>query len=197
MTAGGSRAPVRSRARSPPGRWPSPISIMTASSTFSWSRTSIPRTKLGPPSSRLYLGNGDLTFREATASSGIPADVSGLGAVAADLNGDRVPDIFVSGTRRTQADPEGPGTYGRARLLVNDGRGPLPRGRLVRLHDEVGGLERRIGRASPPATSTPTGGRTSWSARTRIPAWRPSGPSRSTSISTTALTPPGCRASAT
>ena len=81
------------------------------------------QTKLGPPSSRLYLGNGDLTFREATEAAGIPADVSGLGAVATDLNGDRIPDIFVSGTRRTQADPEGPGTYGRARLLVNDGRG--------------------------------------------------------------------------
>jgi hypothetical protein len=81
------------------------------------------QARLGPPSSRLYLGNGDLTFREATAASGIPADVSGLGAVATDLNGDRVPDIFVSGTRRTQADPPGPGTYGRARLLVNDGRG--------------------------------------------------------------------------
>ena len=79
--------------------------------------------QLGPPSSRLYLGNGDLTFREATAASGIPADVSGLGALATDLNGDRAPDIFVSGTRRTKADPAGPGTYGRARLLVNDGRG--------------------------------------------------------------------------
>jgi enediyne biosynthesis protein E4 len=81
------------------------------------------QARLGPPSSRLYLGNGDLTFREATAASGIPPDVSGLGAVATDLNGDHVPDILVSGTRRTQADPPGPGTYGRARLLVNDGRG--------------------------------------------------------------------------
>lgn len=79
--------------------------------------------QLGPSSSRLYLGNGDLTFREATAASGIPADVSGLGAVATDLNGDRAPDILVSGTRRTRADPAGAGTYGRARLLVNDGRG--------------------------------------------------------------------------
>jgi hypothetical protein len=79
--------------------------------------------QLGPSSSRLYLGNGDLTFRESTASAGIPADVSGLGAVATDLNGDRAPDILVSGTRRTRADPAGAGTYGRARLLVNDGSG--------------------------------------------------------------------------
>jgi hypothetical protein len=79
--------------------------------------------KLGPPSSRLYLGNGDLTFREATATSGIPPDVSGLGVIATDLNGDRAPDIFVSGTRRTKADPPGPGTYGRARLFINDRSG--------------------------------------------------------------------------
>lgn len=79
--------------------------------------------QLGPSSSRLYLGNGDLTFSEATAASGIPDDVSGLGAVATDLNGDRAPDILVSGTRRTRADPDGAGTYGRARLLVNDGTG--------------------------------------------------------------------------
>jgi hypothetical protein len=81
------------------------------------------QAQLGPPSSRLYLGNGDLTFREATAESGIPPGVSGLGAVATDLNGDHVPDIFVSGTRRTKADPPGPGTYGCARLLINDGHG--------------------------------------------------------------------------
>ena len=78
---------------------------------------------LGPPSSRLYLGNGDFTFREATAASGIPSDVSGLAAIATDLNGDHAPDILVSGTRRTMADPPGPGTYGRARLFVNDGTG--------------------------------------------------------------------------
>lgn len=79
--------------------------------------------KLGPPSSRLYLGNGDLTFREATAASGIPAGVSGLAAVATDLNGDHIPDILVSGTRRTKADPAGPGTFGRARMFINDGTG--------------------------------------------------------------------------
>jgi len=78
---------------------------------------------LGPPSSRLYLGNGDLSFREATAASGIPADVSGLGAIATDLNGDHAPDILVSGTRRAKADPPGPGTYGRARLFINDRNG--------------------------------------------------------------------------
>jgi hypothetical protein len=79
--------------------------------------------KLGPASSRLYLGNGDLTFDEATEASGIPTGVSGLGALATDLNGDRAPDIAVSGTRRTKTDPAGPGTYERARLLINDGRG--------------------------------------------------------------------------
>jgi hypothetical protein len=78
---------------------------------------------LGPPSSRLYLGNGDFTFREATAISGIPADVSGLAAIATDLNGDHAPDILVSGTRRRKADPPGPGIYGRARLFINDRTG--------------------------------------------------------------------------
>ena len=40
------------------------------------------RILFGPPSSRLYLGNGNFTFREATAASGIPPDVSGLAAIA-------------------------------------------------------------------------------------------------------------------
>ena len=44
-------------------------------------------------------------------------------AIATDLNGDHIPDILVSGTRRTKADPPGPGTYGRARLFINDGTG--------------------------------------------------------------------------
>jgi hypothetical protein len=78
---------------------------------------------LGPPSSRLYLGNNDLTFREATAASGIPTGLTGLAVVATDLNGDRIPDILISGTWRTKADPPGAGTFRRARLLVNDGTG--------------------------------------------------------------------------
>ncbi|WP_436701364.1 FG-GAP repeat domain-containing protein [Nocardioides sp. BYT-33-1] len=79
--------------------------------------------QLGPSSSRLYLGNGDLTFDEATAESGLPANISGLGASATDLNGDHAPDLLVSGTLRKQSDPAGAGTYGRARLFVNDGSG--------------------------------------------------------------------------
>jgi enediyne biosynthesis protein E4 len=79
--------------------------------------------QLGPSSSRLYLGNGDLTFREATADAGLPDDISGLGATAADLNGDNWPDLIISGTQREKTDPDGPGVYERARLFVNDGTG--------------------------------------------------------------------------
>lgn len=79
--------------------------------------------KLGPASSRLYRGTGDLQFTEATVDAGLPEGISGLGAAAADLNGDGWPDLFVSGSLRGKDVPVGAGTYQRARIFVNDQQG--------------------------------------------------------------------------
>ncbi|NEE03266.1 FG-GAP repeat domain-containing protein [Phytoactinopolyspora halotolerans] len=76
---------------------------------------------LGPASSRLYLGDGAFGFEEATSASGLPDDLSGLGVVAADLNADGWPDLFVSGSLRGKDVPDGEGTYQRARIFINDG----------------------------------------------------------------------------
>nr|WP_246211474.1 VCBS repeat-containing protein [Phytoactinopolyspora alkaliphila] len=78
---------------------------------------------LGPASGRLYLGNGDFQFDEATAATGLPDDLSGLGVVAADLNADGWPDLFISGSLRDKDVPEGEGIHQRARIFVNDGDG--------------------------------------------------------------------------
>lgn len=63
--------------------------------------------------SRIFKGDGRLGFTDATAAFGLPADVVGLGAAAADLTGDGWPDLVVVGEA------------GRNRLLVNDGQGHL------------------------------------------------------------------------
>ncbi|WP_165367900.1 FG-GAP repeat domain-containing protein [Phytoactinopolyspora endophytica] len=78
---------------------------------------------MGPASSRLYLGDGDFQFEEATTATGLPDDISGLGVVAADLNADGWPDLFVSGSLRGKAVPEGEENVQRARMFVNDREG--------------------------------------------------------------------------
>ena len=174
MTGGASRASARSRARSPPGRWRSPISIMTASRLFRGRghlfpdqarpavEPSLPRQR-GPHLPRGDGVLGDPGGRErARRGRHRPQRRPGSGHLR-------------FGNRRTQADPEGPGTYGRARLLVNDGHGRFREADLSAFTMRSGGWNDEWP-ASPPATSTPTGGRTSSSAPTRIPAWRPSGP---------------------
>jgi hypothetical protein len=50
--------------------------------------------------SALLHNDGNLRFTDTIAASGIPADVFGLGAVAADFNGDRRPDLFVADSQR-------------------------------------------------------------------------------------------------
>lgn len=51
-------------------------------------------------SSVLYRNDGDLRFSVVTSQVGLPADVHGLGVSTVDLNGDRWPDLFVSGSNR-------------------------------------------------------------------------------------------------
>ena len=48
----------------------------------------------------LYRNQGGLRFADATAAFGLPTDVHGLGVSTADLDGDRRPDLFVSGSNR-------------------------------------------------------------------------------------------------
>ena len=62
-------------------------------------------------SSRLFRNRGGLTFEDASAAAGLPADVPGLGVAAADVNGDGWPDFFLCSGR------------GGNRLFVNDGAG--------------------------------------------------------------------------
>ncbi|MFP5416933.1 MAG: FG-GAP-like repeat-containing protein [Actinomycetes bacterium] len=51
-------------------------------------------------SSVLYRNEGNFSFTDATAALGLPTDVHGLGVSTADLDGDRRPDLFVSGSNR-------------------------------------------------------------------------------------------------
>ena len=51
-------------------------------------------------SSRLFRNLGGLRFEDVTESAGLPLDVNGLGVAVGDLNGDRRPDVFVSGSNR-------------------------------------------------------------------------------------------------
>ena len=51
-------------------------------------------------SSLLLRNEGGLRFADATLAAGLPNDVDGLGVSTADLNGDRAPDVFVSGSNR-------------------------------------------------------------------------------------------------
>ena len=64
-----------------------------------------------PESQQLYINNGDGTFADRTAESGISGIDWSLGAVSADFNNDGLPDLFV-----TSYD-------GRDRLYINQGGG--------------------------------------------------------------------------
>lgn len=56
------------------------------------------RDRRGGGTSTLLRNEGGLRFKPADA--GLPDDVTGLGAIGADLNGDRRPDLFVAGSNR-------------------------------------------------------------------------------------------------
>jgi hypothetical protein len=62
-------------------------------------------------SSRLFRNLGKLQFEDVTAAAGIPAGIPGLGVLAADLNNDGWPDIFLAAQN------------GGNVLLLNDGHG--------------------------------------------------------------------------
>jgi hypothetical protein len=54
-----------------------------------------PPQRFGPQPDALFLNRGDGTFRDATAEQKIRGDGCGLGVVAADLDGNGQPDVYV------------------------------------------------------------------------------------------------------
>lgn len=69
--------------------------------------------------STLLENLGDLAFQDATTAAGIPSGVHGLGVAAADLNGDGLGDLFVSGSNRLFI-ANGDGTFTEASSPVFD-----------------------------------------------------------------------------
>ncbi len=68
------------------------------------------------PNSRLFRNLGNLKFQDVTAKVGLPLDISALGVVIGDVNGDRRPDIFTAGSNRLfLSQPNG--TYKEAESL--------------------------------------------------------------------------------
>ncbi len=45
----------------------------------------------------LYRNLGDMRFEDVTKQSGLPVGLAGLGVAAADVNGDTIPDVFLTG----------------------------------------------------------------------------------------------------
>lgn len=60
--------------------------------------------------SRLFLNQGELKFKDVTQEVGIPDHAAGLGVAAADINGDGWPDFFLASTLGNH-------------LMLNDGAG--------------------------------------------------------------------------
>ena len=56
--------------------------------------------RFGGGKSVLLRNEGGLKFADTTAAAGLPTDLAGLAAAAADLNGDRRPDLFVGGANK-------------------------------------------------------------------------------------------------
>lgn len=52
------------------------------------------------PNSRLFRNLGNLKFQDVTVKVGLPNDISALGIVVGDLNGDRRLDLFTCGSNR-------------------------------------------------------------------------------------------------
>lgn len=71
--------------------------------------------------SKLFRNLGELEFEDVTAEVGLPTGMTGLSAATADLNGDTLPDLLLSGTQRTAADGPGLQDAQVARLFLNTG----------------------------------------------------------------------------
>jgi hypothetical protein len=86
----------------------------------------------GQSRTKLYRNLGGFKFQDVTASVGLPAQITGLGVAAGDVNGDGWPDLMICGRHDWSLDKFDP--YSQAaggkrpadrgnRLFVNDGKG--------------------------------------------------------------------------
>lgn len=51
----------------------------------------------GKSRTKLYRNDGKLKFKDVTKEAGLPEELTGFGVAASDMNGDTLPDVFVSG----------------------------------------------------------------------------------------------------
>lgn len=65
----------------------------------------------GKSRSRLFRNKGNFKFEDVTRAVGLPANVTGFGVAAGDVNGDGWPDVYLAGRN------------GGNRLFLNDGQG--------------------------------------------------------------------------
>ena len=74
-----------------------PRTTIPASSSWTWTATASSMSPPGPPP-RLFLNDGTGHFRDATAGSGLDLlpDIEASGGVAADVDGDGLPDLFLT-----------------------------------------------------------------------------------------------------
>ena len=60
----------------------------------------VPRFVEDAPANQLWRNNGNGTFTDATAQSGLAGDGAGMGVVATDIDNDRAIDLVITGQRR-------------------------------------------------------------------------------------------------
>lgn len=66
--------------------------------------------RFGESGTRLLFNQGALVFVDVTDQSGLPSKLFGLGLAAADLTGDKAPDLFVGGAQQLFVN-QGDGTF--------------------------------------------------------------------------------------
>jgi hypothetical protein len=66
--------------------------------------------RFGESGTRLLFNQGGLVFVDVTDQSGLPSKLFGLGLAAADLTGDKAPDLFVGGAQQLFVN-QGDGTF--------------------------------------------------------------------------------------